>query len=226
MDTPEYLVCSEDGTEKTYTANLIAECLNSLIDEQGRQLLVMKEITNFNKGRNALNEEDTYYSTKAGPQPKRTTRGWRLLVEWNDAGSNSWVPLKDLKNSYRVQVADYAVLNNLTQEEPAFHWCVPLFVLKKREWILKKIKSKYWSTSHKYGLELPKSVAHELDIDKRTGTDFWKTAFEKEIRNVFPAFEFIEGDDGKVPPGYEFVDTYFVFDIKMDLTRRKARLVA
>jgi hypothetical protein len=29
----------------------------------------------------------------------------------------------------------------------------------------------------------------------------------------------------KVPPGYQFVETYFVFDIKMDMTR-KARLVA
>jgi hypothetical protein len=90
---------------------------------------------------------------------------------------------------------------------------------------LKKIESKYWSTSHKYGLELPKSVAQALEIDKRTGTDFWSKAIEKEIRNVFPAFEFIEGKDAKVPPGYKFVDTNFVFDIKMDLTR-KARLVA
>ena len=222
LDTREYLVCFEDGTEATYTANLIAECLYSLIDDHGRQLQVMKEIIDHDKGRNALNEEDAYYSTKAGPKPKRTTRGWRLLVEWND-GSSSWVPLADLKDSYPVQVADYAVLNNLTQE-PAFRWWVP-FILKKRERILKKIKSKYWSTSHKYGLKLPKSVAQALEIDKRTGTDFWKKAIEKEIRNVFPAFEFIEGDDAKVPPGYEFVDTYFVFDIKMDLTR-KARLVA
>ena len=47
----------------------------------------------------------------------------------------------------------------------------------------------------------------------------------KKSEMFFPAFEFIEGDDTRVPPGYEFVDTYFVFDIKMDLTR-KARLVA
>jgi hypothetical protein len=42
---------------------------------------------------------------------------------------------------------------------------------------------------------------------------------------VSPAFEFLKGDDAQVPPGYTFADTYFVFDIKMDLTR-KARLVA
>ena len=62
-------------------------------------------------------------------------------------------------------------------------------------------------------------------MDKRTGTDFWHKAIEKEICNVFPAFEFLTSDDAQITPGYQFVETYFVFDIKMDLTR-KARLVA
>ncbi len=44
-------------------------------------------------------------------------------------------------------------------------------MLKKRERILKKVKSKYWPASHKYGLELPKSVSHALEIDRRSGTD-------------------------------------------------------
>lgn len=94
---------------------------------------------------NAMSEGDAFYSTKTGPRPKRSTRGWRLLVEeWKDGSTR--VPLKDLKDSYPVQVADYAELNNLTQE-PAFQWWVPL-VIKKRNRILKKVKSKYWSTSH------------------------------------------------------------------------------
>ncbi len=120
-------------------------------------------------------------------------------------------------------MADYAVANKLTQE-PAIRWWVP-FVLKKRTRVLKKVKTKYWSLTHKYGLELPKSVAQALAIDKSTGTDFWEKAIEKEIRNVFPAFEFLKSDDDQVPPGFQFVETYFVFDDKMDLTR-KARLVA
>ena len=135
----------QDGTEVIYTTNLIAECLYSQIDDHGRRLQVMKEIVDHDKGRDALIDEDAYYSTKAGPNPKRTTRGWRLLVEWKN-GSSSWVPLIDMKDSYPDQVADHVVLNNLTQEL-AFRWWVP-FILKKRERILKKIKSKYWSTLH------------------------------------------------------------------------------
>ncbi|KAI2507343.1 Reverse transcriptase (RNA-dependent DNA polymerase) [Fragilaria crotonensis] len=196
LDTREYFICFEDGTEETYTTNLIAECLYSLIDDQGRRLQVMKEIIDHDKGQNALSKEDSYYSSKAGPKPKRTMRGWRLLVEWDDS-SSSWISLADLKDLYPVQVADYAVLNNLRQE-PAFRWWVP-FVLKKRERILKSPKIGPPRISA-YGLELPKSVVHALEIDKRTGTDFWKKAIEKEIRNVFPAFKFIKGDDTKVPP--------------------------
>jgi hypothetical protein len=47
-------------------------------------------------------------------------------------------------------------------------------------------------------LELPKSVSHALEIDRRSGTDFWRKAIEKEIRNVFPAFEMM--DDGSAVP--------------------------
>ncbi len=196
---------------------MIAESLYSQIDDEGRRLQSMQEIVDHSKDDSALQEGDAYYTTKVGPKPKRTTRGWHLLVDRED-GSSSWIPLADMKDSYPVQVADYTVANNLTTE-PAFRWWVP-FVLKKRERILKKVKTKYWSTSHKYGLELPKSVSHVLVL----GTDFWRKAIEKEIRNDFPAFDCME-DDAVVPPGYEFVETYFVFDVKMDLTR-KAHLMA
>jgi hypothetical protein len=129
VDTRGYLVCFEDhGTEETYTANLIAESVYSQIDNDGRRLQSMQEIIGHERNHSALKEEVAYYSTKSGPKPKRTTKGWHLLVEWKD-GSSSWVPLTDLKDAYPVQVADYAVTNNLTAE-PTFRWWVP-FVLKK-----------------------------------------------------------------------------------------------
>ncbi|KAI2508430.1 Reverse transcriptase (RNA-dependent DNA polymerase) [Fragilaria crotonensis] len=46
---------------------------------------------------------------------------------------------------------------------------------------------------------------------------------EQEMKNVMPAFEFIDGD--KVPKFYKKIDCHMIFDVKMDLTR-KARLVA
>jgi hypothetical protein len=64
------------------------------------------------------------------------------------------VALKDIKHSYPVQVADYAIANKI-DDEPAFAWWVP-HVFKKRDRILSKIKSKYWEHTHKFGIKIPK----------------------------------------------------------------------
>ena len=51
---------------------------------------------------------------------KRTTRIWRLLVEWKD-GPFDLVPLKELKQYNPVDLAEYAVANEIS-DEPAFNW--------------------------------------------------------------------------------------------------------
>jgi hypothetical protein len=56
-------------------------------------------------------------------------------VRWNDS-TTSWIPLKVLKESKPVEVADYVVANILASE-PAFKWWVP-YTLKKRERIIAK----------------------------------------------------------------------------------------
>jgi hypothetical protein len=83
-----------------------------------------------------------------------------------------------MKDSYPVETAEYAVANLLTKE-PAFRWWVP-HVFRKHERIIQKLgKKKYWCRTHKYGIEMPKSVAEALEIDQRTGTVFWREAIEK-----------------------------------------------
>jgi hypothetical protein len=65
---------------------------------------------------------------------------------------------------------------------------------------------------------------------KQMGTDFWRCAIEKEMKNVMPAFE--KWDDGTIEDiengkkliGYKGVFCHIVFDIKVDFTR-KARFV-
>jgi predicted dienelactone hydrolase len=41
------------------------------------------------------------------------------------------------------------------------------------------VKSWYWKHTHKYRVELPKSVKQVLAIDRNTGNSFWKDAIEK-----------------------------------------------
>ena len=74
--------------------------------------------------------------------------------------------LKDIKNSYPVQMAEYAVENRIL-EEPAFAWWTK-HVLNKRYQILSKMQQ-YWVQPHKYGLRVPKTVNEAVDIDQDNG---------------------------------------------------------
>jgi hypothetical protein len=63
-----------------------------------------------------------------------------------------------------------------------------------------------------------------LDIEKRMGTDMWRKAIKKEMRNVMVAFDV--KDDGKVPIGFKEISCHLVFDIKSNTLAQKARFVA
>jgi hypothetical protein len=76
-------------------------------------------------------------------------------------------------------VAEYAVAQKLATE-PAFSWWVP-YTLKKREQIVAAMNKRYLLWSHKFGVELPKSVQDTLRIDEQTNTMHWKDAIALEI---------------------------------------------
>ena len=108
--------------------------------------------------------------------PKEITQVWYLLVEWKD-GSSRWIPLKDLKASNPVELAKYAAKNRL-DVEPAFEWWVR-DVLRRRSRIIAKVKAKYWRTTHKFGIRVPKSVNEALAIDKENGNILLCTNIQK-----------------------------------------------
>jgi hypothetical protein len=191
------------------------------VDADGRKFILMKEIMDHRLDGSAVPVDDAYYVDPNGQRTRRmTTKGWKLLVEWKD-GSMDCLPLKDLKESYPVQVTEYTIGNKIA-EQPAFAWWVS-YVLRKQERIIQKVKSRYWKRTHKYGVELPKSLKQVHAIDRNTGTRFWTEAIEKEMKNVLPAFEF--RDDDVMPLGFKKIDCHMVFDVKLDLVH-KARFVA
>jgi hypothetical protein len=172
LDTREYEVEMPDGSTAAYTANVIAENLYSQIDSKGRQYLLLSEIVDHKKDASAITKDQGYYISHNGNAvPRKTTKGWKMCVEWKD-GSTTWVPLSELKASNPVEVAEYAVANQLV-EEPAFTWWVK-DVLSCRNQIISKVKSRYWKTTHKFGIRLPHSVQEALQIDEETGTDLWR----------------------------------------------------
>jgi hypothetical protein len=84
----------------------------------------------------AVPVDDAYYVDPNGWRSHQIAmKGWRLLMEWKD-GTTDWIPLKDLKESYPIQVAEYTVANKIA-EQPDFAWWVPS-VLRKPEWIIQR----------------------------------------------------------------------------------------
>ena len=59
----------------------------------------------------------------------------------------------------------------------------------KRNRVISKLKGKYWSTTHKFGIRLPKDVKEALEIDRITVTDFWRKVVNKEMSKVKVAWK-------------------------------------
>jgi hypothetical protein len=119
-----------------------------------------------------------------------------------------------------VEVGEYAI-NKEIDGEPAFDWWVP-YVLKRRDRIISAVNKRYHKRTHKYGIEIPKSIQHASELDRQNSNNLWKTALAKEMDAVRVAFSILsEGE-----PGYAPMNCHVIFDIKLDGFKRKARLVA
>ena len=86
---------------------------------------------------------------------KKTTEGWSFNIQWKD-GTTTWEPLKLLKETNPVDVADYVVANKIASK-PAFRWWVPL-TLKTRSRIIALVNKRYMLRTHKFGIRVPKTV--------------------------------------------------------------------
>ena len=181
----------------------------------------MDEIADHRFTEKAIEEEDAFTTARSGRQNrKRMTAGCELLMRWKD-GTETWSGLKDVKESFPIQVAECAVANKI-HEKPQFAWWVPQ-VIKKRAAIIQKVKSKYWQRTHKCGIRIPKNVKEAKEIDAANGDTLWWDAICKEMANVCIAFEEQDG----MPVGHKKLGVHLVFDVKLgENYRRKARLVA
>ena len=132
--------------------------------------------------------------------------------------------LKDLKDSYPVELAIYA-WERKVDDEPAFAWWVS-YVLWRQKRILQKVKRKYWARTHKYGIRIPNNVKEAMEIDKENGNTLWMDAIKLAMRNVRVAFEEFNGNPNALV-GYTQITGHLVFDVKLgENIRRKARYCA
>ena len=210
-----------DGQVKEHAANVIAENMLCRVDEDGFSNALLESIISWKKDDSVVDKVDKHIVTGNGQRRlRKSTQGWKLEVLWKD-GSTSWIPLKDLKESNPIEVAEFSKARGIN-DEPAFAWWVPC-TLRKRDAIISAVTSRARKTSHKYGIELPSSVEHAYEIDVNNGNNFWRKAIEKEMHEVGVAFEILDGNR-VAPVGWRKVTGHLVFDAKMDFTR-KARWV-
>ena len=95
----------------------------SQVESKGHHYQVLTEVTYRKKGYIDIAKVDGYIKSISGNlHRKRTTRGWKILAKWKYL-SVDWVPLKDLKQSDPVDMDEYSVANEIS-DEPSFNWWV------------------------------------------------------------------------------------------------------
>ena len=137
LDTRLYEVEYLDGYRTSLAANAIAENLFSQVDEEGNRHVLFDAIIDHRVDGSELQQKDAIItSANGGRRRKRSTKGWEILLQWKD-GSSSWEAMKDVKEAYPVQLAEYALLHKISNQ-PAFAWWTP-YVIKKKTQVISKI---------------------------------------------------------------------------------------
>jgi hypothetical protein len=132
-------------------------------DIAGRQYKLMEGIVDEKTDGNSIEPADMYIKHGSKKQVSKTTKGWNLCIEWKD-GTTSWECLADLKESNPVEVAEYAAAKSFL-DAPGFVWWEP-HVLKKRSRIIAAVTKRHHKRTHKFGIEVPKSVDDCVRLDK------------------------------------------------------------
>ena len=187
LDTCIYEIEYVDGHKASLAANNIAINMFAQVDAKGNRHVLFDEIVDHRTDGTEVKIDNAFItSTKAGCRCKETTKGWELLVQWKD-GSTTWEKLKDIKKCYPVQVSEYSVQSKISNK-PVYAWWVP-HVLKKYQQIIAKVKSKYWTRTHKFGIKIPKSVKEAKILDEQNGNTLWREAILKKKGKVQIAFK-------------------------------------
>ncbi len=101
-------------------------------------------------------------------------------------------------------------------------------MFRKRDQIISLVRGRtthYLKRTHKFGIEISKTVKEALALDRKNGNTLWVVAIAKEMREVRIAFNILP-DGSSAPIGYQKIPCHMIFDVKMEDFRQKSRLVA
>ena len=125
----------------------------------------------------AVRMYENYFMTKQGKHNMRHSNvGWSFHIKWKN-GSTEWVVIKYLKETNPVDVAEYDTARGI-EKEPLLVWWVP-YTLRKRDVIVSEVSLRVRKYSHKYGIDIPTSIAHAKRLDGNNGNIYWTDATTK-----------------------------------------------
>jgi hypothetical protein len=181
---------------------------------EGNQYLLLNEIIDWQKDESkAVKPEDKFVHSHNGNQHyRKMTKGWKLCIKWKD-GTTSWEGLTDLKESYPIEVAEFAVSRDI-HDEAAFAWWVP-YVLAKCNQIISAVNRCYQKCTHKYGIEIPKLFDDCVCLNQGNGNTFWQDAIQHKMSKACIAFQTLD-DNEAIPLTYQEIQCHMVWDVKME----------
>ena len=100
-------------------------------------------------------------------------------------------------------------------------------MLKKRDCIISLVRKRnpiYMKKTHKFGVEVPTTLAEALELDKKNSDTHWYDGIASEMNNTRVAFDVLpEGQNA--PIGHQFVKCHMIFDVKMEDFHQKSQYV-
>ena len=85
------------------------ENLYEQVDDNGNQYNIFDSIIDHRKNGDTISKADGYIISQNGVRRKIiTTKGWEINVRWKD-GSESWIPMNEIKESNPLEVVEYSI---------------------------------------------------------------------------------------------------------------------
>src|SRR5687768_3473803 len=148
-----------------------------------------------------------------------------LKVVWF-GGDKQWLSIKVLRLHDPYLLKRYAFKNKLTKLQG---WKWTKYFKDLEELIPELVKANKVTSllkTIKFGVTVPQSTKHALQLDLDNKDNLWKESMKSEIDSLQEHGTFKVLEDGKpIPEGYKWIPYHCIYDVKFD-GRRQCRLVA
>jgi hypothetical protein len=149
----------------------------------------------------------------------------KVKAVWTN-GDESWIRLDALRLQDPYPLVKYGVKKKLTKH-PEWSWVKDYLENDDHmASLVQAYKASVGGIQYMFGVEIPKSVKHALELDKANGNNLWRESIDKELEQIndFQTFRRLKKGE-HLSAAYQRIPYFIVFANKFD-GRRKARLVA